>query len=135
MKYWQLLVKTLLLLCLAFGSWGAFLVSFTTFSGKAPCPKIFTIYICYLVFAGYLSMLFSQIFPLSSIRNKIFSLAWILVSGFAIFGVVAELLVGDICPKNNLGIPLCYISLLLALCVITLFQLFLKLERNNANID
>ncbi|MBA6302804.1 hypothetical protein [Colwellia sp. MB02u-14] len=80
-------------------------------------------------------MLFLQIFPPSSIRTKNFSIAWILVFGFAIFGVVAELLVGDICPKNNVGMPLCYISLLLALCVMTLFQLLIKLERNNANIN
>jgi hypothetical protein len=135
MKYWQLSVKTLLLLCLAFGSWGGFLVSYATFSGKDPCPEIFTVHVCYLVFSGYLSMLFTQVLPAGSNRNKIFTIAWILVFGFAIFGVVAELLVGDICPKNNVGMPLCYISLLLALCVMTLFQLLIKLEHNNANIN
>jgi hypothetical protein len=134
MTYWQLSVKTLLLLCLAIGSWGAFLVSYATFSGGTSCPQIFTIYICYLVLAGYLTMLFSQIIPFTSIRNKMFSIAWILVFGFAIVGVVSELLVGDTCPKNAVGTPLCYLSLSLVLIVMVLFQLLLKTKQIKKNL-
>ena len=129
MKYGQFLVKTLLLQCLAFGCWGAFIVSYATYTGEAPCPQIFTVHICYLVFSGYFSMLLTQLTPPSNIRNKIFFISWIIVFGFAIIGVFAEILVGDIFPKNNLDIPLCYISLLLVLCVMGLFQLLIKLEQ------
>jgi hypothetical protein len=129
MKHGQYLVKTLLLLCLIYGSNSALLVSYDTYSGEAPCPQIFTVHICYLVLWAYLTMLMTLLIPLSKIRDKLFFVAWIIVFGFAIIGVFAEILVGDICPKNSLGIPLCYISLLLTMCIIGLFQLSKKMKR------
>lgn len=132
MKYQQLIVKILLLLCIALGGWGALLVSYSTFTGKASCPDIFTMYICYLVFGGYLLMLTTQLGILSNVRKKVFYFGWAVVFGFAFIGVFFELLKGDVCPQNSLGLPLCYLSFGLALCIIVLFQLTIKLEYKKA---
>ncbi|MFT4938349.1 MAG: putative membrane channel-forming protein YqfA (hemolysin III family) [Paraglaciecola sp.] len=104
------------------GLYGALNVSYLTLTGEAPCPAVSGVPICYLVSLGYLLIFVAQLLSSPEWRNKIFFTGWLLVFVIALFGVVAELFYGDICPKNSLAIPLCFVSLGLVM-VILLIQI------------
>jgi hypothetical protein len=104
------------------GLYGALNVSYLTHTGEAPCPLVAGIPICYLVSFGYLLIFSAQSLGSPAWQKKIFYGGWILVFVIALFGVLAELLYGDICPKNNLAIPLCFVSMGLVI-VILLIQI------------
>jgi hypothetical protein len=65
-------------------------------------------------------MLLAQINLSNPLLNKIFYAGWGLVFTIACIGMSIELIVGDICPKSNDGIPLCYVSFGFCIAIISL---------------
>jgi predicted membrane channel-forming protein YqfA (hemolysin III family) len=102
------------------GLYGALSVSYLTLTltGEALCPAVSAVPICYLVSVGYLLMFATQLRGSLAWRSKIFSVGWLLVFIIALFGVVAELFYGDICPKSSLDVPLCFVSMGLVLVIL-----------------
>tara|TARA_R110001606_G_C15378919_1_gene650244 strand:- start:9 stop:407 length:399 start_codon:yes stop_codon:yes gene_type:complete len=117
-----------LMILVIFGLWGALQVSFDTLTTKAPCPDVGGVPICYLVTVGYLSMFLSVLFSASKRANSLFYLGWGLVLIIALVGVITEIVLGDICPVNEQGIPLCYLSLALCLLIVSLYFIKSKLQ-------
>ncbi|MFT6372754.1 MAG: hypothetical protein ACJAZT_001508 [Gammaproteobacteria bacterium] len=102
------------------GLYGALSVSYLTFTGEAPCPAVSALPICYLVSFGYLLIFAAQQLGSLALRKKMFIAGWLLVFVIALFGVVAELFYGDICPKNSLDVPLCFVSMGLVLVILSM---------------
>ena len=118
-----------LMILVIFGLWGALKVSFDTFTAKAPCPDVGGVPICYLVTVGYLSMFLSLLVSTSKRASGVFYLGWGLVLIIALIGVITEIALGDICPVNEQGIPLCYLSLALCLLIAGLYFAKGKLKK------
>jgi hypothetical protein len=112
--------RILLWMLIIMGLWGALSVSYTTVTGAAPCPSFSSIPICYLVSIGYLSMLTAQLSVFDRWKHRLFYPAWALVFIIAVSGTFLEFSVGDTCPRNDGGVPLCYVSLALSLAVFIL---------------
>ncbi|MEM8487209.1 MAG: hypothetical protein AAF564_16775 [Bacteroidota bacterium] len=96
---------------------GAASLSYTTFQGINPCPIVFSVRACYVVFVAYFLMTIAQTLKKQAPAHRLFWGAWLIAFGFAIYGSTLELFQGDICPKNNPGppffaLPMCYISLI-----------------------
>ena len=106
------------------GLYGALNVSYLTFTGEAPCPAVMGMPICYLVSLGYLLIFVAQLPNSFTWRNKVFAAGWLIVFVIALFGVAADLLYGDVCPKNSLAVPLCFLSM--ALVIVILLMQILK---------
>jgi hypothetical protein len=119
-------LSLMLALHITFGLWGAFNVSYDTLTGKAYCPKLFNIPVCYLVSIGYLLMLLPQLFSSLNKNNKVFYSGWGLVFVIAIVGVSFELTIGHVCPTSKKDIPLCYLSF--AYCVLIMCVHWLRLR-------
>lgn len=104
-----------------FGVVGAMPVSIAEFNQDARCPSIGPVPICYLVLAGYITILVSIL--LKKWNLIIFLMGWLPIFLFALVGSSFELAGYDTCPKNQSGWPKCYFSLMLA-CAIVLPLLF-----------
>ena len=113
-----LLLQTVQYALVGIGLYGALNVSYLTFTGEAPCPGVGGIPICYLVSFGYLLIFVAQLPKALTWRNRVFAAGWLLVFVIALFGVAAELFYGDICPKNNLAVPLCFVSMGLVIAIL-----------------
>ncbi len=115
--------RVILWLLIIAGLWGALSVSYSTITGTAPCPGLAGIPICYLVSIGYLSILAAQVVSPQKLKSRLFYPAWALVFLIAVSGTGFEIAVGNTCPRNSSGVPLCYFSF--ALCVaILVFYVF-----------
>lgn len=112
-----------LVVLIVIGLWSSLRLSFLTVTGKAPCPGVLGVPICYLAAIGYLSMLASQIPPLVNLKSRLFYPAWALVFFIAVSGTGTELIVGDVCPRTEAGFPMCYISLAFCMAILLLYQL------------
>ena len=110
--------RVILWLLIIAGLWGALRVSYTTITGTARCPDLVNIPICYLVGIGYLSMLAAQVASPGKLKNRLFYPAWALVFLIAASGTGLEITVGNACPKNSGGVPLCYFSFVLSIAII-----------------
>ncbi len=112
------LSRAILWLLIIAGLWGAMRVSYTTITGSARCPDLVNIPICYLVGIGYLSMLAAQVASREKLKNRLFYPAWVLVFFIAAAGTGLEIAVGNTCPRNSSGVPLCYFSFVLSIAII-----------------
>lgn len=109
-----------LLTLVSFGLWSALTVSYKTITGIAPCPSILNYPVCYAVSLGYCLMFIGQIGGLKQVYNKLFFGGWGLVIVIACIGVGLELMSGDVCPKTSAGIPLCYVSFMFCIVILSL---------------
>ena len=107
MRLVSLIPKILLWGLILTGLWGALSVSYSTIMNIDPCPGIFTLPACYLVSTGYLLMLASLIVSSVPLKNRLFYSGWVPTFLIAAAGVGAELIIGNVCPRNENGLPLC----------------------------
>lgn len=121
-------VRGVLIGLIALGLFGAFNVSFDTFTGIAACPEVIAIPVCFVVLAGYCLILVSVVLTPTVRLKWLFLSAWLPVFLLAITGSILELIYGNTCPKNESGIALCYLSLLLSVTVFILYRLYLSLH-------
>lgn len=96
---------------LLIGLYGAFSVSWQTFTQTSPCPAVAGIRICYVVLTCYLLMALAQLIPVSKMQSILFYSGWIIVFGLALLGSALEVGNGNTCPKSSAGFPMCYASL------------------------
>jgi len=114
----------LLYLLVAGGLYGALSVSYQTITGIAPCPYIQGIPICFVVAAGYSSMLVGLLLSKKIISSDIFLIGWLLVFTIAATGTLFEFMIKKgTCPVSSDNIPLCYLSLAITALIIILFML------------
>lgn len=106
---------------LILGLYGALSVSYSTITGSAPCPFISGLPICFIVAAGYATMLFSSVVKAFPAARRMFFAGWVPVFILASVGTALEVLNGNTCPKTDGGIPFCYLSLGLVIAVVALF--------------
>jgi hypothetical protein len=117
------MTKGLLWVVILIGLWGALSVSYNTIMRIDPCPDILNIPICYLVSMGYLLMLGAQFISSGRLKNQIFYSGWGITLLIAGFGVGFELVAGNVCPRSEGGLPLCYISFIFCVLIFVLFRL------------
>jgi len=115
--YW---ITTILLLFVLYSS---FKLSVKDWKQKNVCPKIMGIPACYIVF-----VCFTAAFICHGLNTCISSRMYFICIGIpgiiALIGSVTELSGKTICPKTDLGVPMCYYSL--GFCVILLLTKFLS---------
>jgi len=115
------IVKVILLGLLGVGLYGALSVSYVTITGTSPCPSIGGIPACYVVLFGYSMMLLATLLHKHLKSKMIFLIGWLPVFLLAFVGSMLEISNGNTCPKNESGLPLCYVSLTLAIAVALLY--------------
>jgi len=116
-------ITAILLMSLSAGLYGGISVSYLTVTGIAPCPSVINIPACYLVSIGYLLMLMAALFDRKTYSKWLFIVGWTPVILLAVIGSTLELSQGGICPRSEMGTPLCYISLSFAVFVAFLYWL------------
>ena len=121
------MVHVILVGLLSVGLYEAVSVSYLTVTGIAPCPTVVNVPACFIVTAGYFIMLITALFRhqlISKWNTKwLFIVGWAPVVLLALVGSALEFIQGDVCPKSDTGIPLCYISLSFAVSVAILYWL------------
>ena len=112
---------------LSVGLFKATSVSYLTVTGVAPCPTVLNIPACFLVTLGYFMMLSATVFRYRLISKQhakwLFIVGWSPVVLLALAGSLLEFTQGEVCPRSDTGIPLCYISLSVAVSVAFLYSL------------
>ncbi len=104
------------------GTYNALLLSYNDFMGFSGCPSISFLPICYLVFAGYLTMLISLAKTDRGLRTPFFYVGWSVVFSIAVLGALFELISSGTCPSSNFGFPLCYVSLIISSVIFFLYK-------------
>jgi hypothetical protein len=117
-------IRILLLGAALIGFFGAASLSLRHLQTGEVCPILLFVPACYLVLAGYGSVI-ASVFVQHNWRTRFFFIGWTPVFGLALAGAGLHTFVGDTCPVNR-GIPQCYISLGLALTILLLFLLSRK---------
>ena len=115
----------------ALGLYGVAPIAFQQAAGTALCPAIGFIPACYLVFVGY-TLVGVSAFVGRKMRIPLFAVGWIPVFALAMTGASLEALGNEVCPRNASNIPTCFLSLGLAIILITAFiieQIFLPKSR------
>ena len=116
-------IKVTLCVLVGVGLYQALNVSYTTWTGLKPCPSLMYVPVCYLVSIGYGLMFVSICSSVTTYNHpKPFYIGWGIVFVIACLGVGFELTIGDVCPKSSNNVPLCYISLVFSLLILSLFQ-------------
>ncbi|WP_413692631.1 hypothetical protein [Psychromonas sp. KJ10-2] len=116
-------IKAILLVSLSAGLYGGISVSYLTVTGIAPCPSVINIPACYIVSIGYFLMLIAALFDRKKYSKWLFIIGWAPVILIAVVGSALEFSQGDICPRSEMGTPLCYISLSFGVFVAFLYWL------------
>jgi len=123
------LVNYLLFALVIFGFFSVAQVSVSNFNGL-DCPSLFSLPVCYIVTAAYGLMLSSLIINHNGCKPHFFCVGWVVAFVIALFASLAEMFgAGGVCPSitgglragSNSGVPLCYISLVLLVCILVLF--------------
>lgn len=112
----QKVVWIILGLHLLTGLFGAGALSYQSLQGVDPCPTVGISRACYMVFFAYLAMLVTSLRIKPGPSTAFFWIGWLVAFGFALTGSLSEFLQGDICPRTDSNIPMCYISL--AFCAV-----------------
>lgn len=105
------------------GLYGALFLSYNTITGIAPCPGISGIPVCFVVALGYTGMVLGLLLSKTTLTVRLFLPGWFVVFSIAAIGTLLEITVGNSCPSNELGMPLCYISFALSILILILFKL------------
>jgi hypothetical protein len=105
---------------LSLGLYGAFNISYLTFTQQAVCPEVAGVHICYVVLIGYLIIGIAQLF-IGKWQVILFYSGWIVVFTLAMIGTLLEIGNGSTCPKSSSGLPMCYLSLIISTSIGLLF--------------
>jgi hypothetical protein len=92
------------------------------------CPNI-GVPACYLVAVAYLLILVSCINLKKGYYRKLFFAGITVVSGLAVVGSFRQATGMAECPETGSGFPMCYISLFMAMAIVTAF--FVKERRSS----
>ena len=96
-----------------------FNISLAHFTKESFCPIIINLPVCYIILTAFTTVAITHIFHLRiHVKYYYFFISTPLL--FALFGSILELLNKNTCPKNEAGIPMCFISLGICLLLITL---------------
>ncbi len=99
--------------------YGVFNISLAHFTKESFCPKVVNLPICYIILISFTIASITHVFHLGiNIKYYYFFISIPLL--FALFGSILELINKNTCPKNEAGIPMCFISLGICLLLITL---------------
>lgn len=120
-------------LLIGYGWFSIAKISLDNLSGS-PCPHVFSVPICYVVFMAYTLMALSVIVWHKGCRHYLFVAGWTVATVIALVGTLAELTTGGgVCPTSGGGslrggvsgggIPLCYVSLALLVVILGLFMM------------
>lgn len=115
------IVTVLLWVFIGFGLLGGINVSYANFTGTQACPNVAGVAICYLVTIAYALMLISLLMQKTVYRFGLFISAWSITFLIALFGTGLELSIGSVCPKMDNLLPLCFVSLVLCLVIVSLY--------------
>ena len=85
------------------------------------CPLIGALPACFVVLAGYCSVLLATVWYRMTFAWQLFLLGWVPVFVLASVGVVTEIVNGGICPEGPFGVPQCFFSLAMIAACIALF--------------
>ena len=108
----RMTVAVLALLGLA----GVLPVSMSEFEGSAFCPRLVGVPACYVVLASYFVLLASTVVPRLWCAWSVVAALTIIVL-LAATGSALEITGHGTCPQTTGGIPKCYLSLALGLCI------------------
>ena len=97
-------------------------VSLAEWSGEDACPNIGPLPACYLVMLCYAMIGLAAAF---NPRRLVwmFIIGWLPVFALALTGTTLEVLGHGTCPVSESGIPMCYISLALAVALVPMYAL------------
>ncbi|MEM7357514.1 MAG: hypothetical protein AAF431_00240 [Pseudomonadota bacterium] len=104
-------------------------VSIDNYNGLA-CPSLLMVPVCYVVTAAYGLMLAALIINHNGCKHHFFCVGWGTAFVIAMFASIAEIFGGGgVCPTtsgglragSSIGIPLCYISLVILVAILVLF--------------
>jgi hypothetical protein len=123
------ILKVILWGLLGIGLYGALSVSYTTITGTSPCPSVAGIPACFVVLAGYTTMLIATLTNQHNKARWLFLFGWTPVFLLAFVGTLFEIGNGNTCPKSTSGLALCYVSLTFAIAVALLYFLILKARK------
>ena len=102
-----------------FGLYGGLNVSYLNWNSSGACPYISIMPICYVVTVGYALALAGLLIS----NAPLFLTGWGIVAFIALVGTVFEFNTGATCPRSDVGIPLCFLSLALSIAIIVLYFL------------
>ncbi|WP_409439852.1 hypothetical protein [Psychromonas sp. GE-S-Ul-11] len=122
-------ITAALLVSLSVGLYSGVSVSYLTVTGIALCPSVINIPACYIVSIGYFLMLIATLFERIKYSKWLFIIGWIPVVLLAVVGSLLEFFQGGVCPRSEMGTPLCYISLSFGVFVALLY--WLKITKLN----
>ena len=104
------------------GLFGALRLSYVTSTTDNDCPILVGIPVCYVILLGYALIAIAQ-FTGMPVKSRLFWIGWLPVFLLAITGTMLELVDGQTCPKNDTGLPLCYVSLAIIILIAICFLL------------
>jgi ABC-type branched-subunit amino acid transport system permease subunit len=122
-------LRILLFILISIGLYGAFSVSYQTITGSSGCPELLSVPICFVVLTGYSLMMITHQLRPTMLHKMLFSTGLLPVFLLAWVGSAFELFIGNTCPKNNLGIALCYVSLALSISISILYWIYVNLRK------
>jgi hypothetical protein len=106
----------------ALGFWGATSLSIDEWGTAGSCPNI-GVPACYLVAVAYFLILVSCINLNKNYYRKLFFTGITVVSGLAVVGSFRQATGMAQCPQTGSGFPMCYVSLFMAMAIVTAFFL------------
>ena len=95
---------------------GVLPVSVSEFDGSADCPRLMSVPACYVVLTAYFVLLASAAVP-RLWRTWSVVVALVIIVMLAAAGSALEVTGHGACPQTTGGIPKCYLSLALGLCI------------------
>ena len=104
-----------------FGLWGSGRLSWRQWVTGEACPVVGSVPACYVAFAGYAAMIAGVMLvgQLAWARG-LFVAGLGVAGGLALIGSILEVVWGNVCPRAG-AVPMCYVSLALALLIGALF--------------
>lgn len=119
-----LLIRLALLSIAAFGTFAGMRLSVSHLKHGEICPVLGPVPACFIVLLGYLCVLIVAIIPQKMWSKQIFYLGWSPVFLLATYGVIFEIIQGQICPPGPASIPQCFFSLAMAvICWVSFRQI------------
>ena len=133
-----MILKSLLYILVIFGLISVGIVSVKDIMGES-CPSLLQIPVCYIVTIAYTLILLALVTKKEGLKSHLFCAGWGASFTIALLASLAEFFgSGGVCPVSGggslragevaTGIPLCYMSLLLLVIIVTLYGLVNKVS-------
>ena len=119
------ILSVLIWIVALFGLKGTFDLVWKEFTEGGICPKIIGIPACYIIMSCLILILISQSKLLKD-KNRLYFIGAGVAASIALGGTVAQLMGWLECPKTEGGIPMCFLSLGMFLCLLGLKGIEIK---------